>query len=440
MQPDLQPDTAARERARKKREEEARWAKILAMYMMQQWEEKKQKELEEIRSKLDFRAFFRELKKDGESQAERLLRKEPGKLNSFELLQEMDRYQEADSPFRRLYQTMLDRPEAGQEIDDAVADCVRVAPQRILDREKRRRERMSMGGKPDPDRDAGEERRLQCEMTFLRSVMPAALYAELCRELTRQGRITDPDKDFQYIADPEARSDGYAAYVARHSVDPSEKAGRLGNSDAVFTAAAYMLAAWEQKGAERFDEKRADARAMVLFGSKAFLSYMKEHPGALLAAARNIGVEVTHDEVITLDAKLRQRDDRLRGLRDNLRLRASGKSAAYYQMMNGLDRFLKSAEEPSREQQETLVRQLAAYAVTEGDPKHPDYDRDAALQSIAAARELCSSRDFSLLLDTVNRQRGENARIRPEDLDAAARPKEPEIQPEPPGPELRLSR
>ena len=49
----------------------------------------------------------------------------------------------------------------------------------------------------------------------------------------------------------------------------------------------------EQKDEPVFDEKKAEARAMELTGSKAFRQYMKLHPGSLLAAAQKVKAFVT---------------------------------------------------------------------------------------------------------------------------------------------------
>ena len=426
------PDAAAKRRERKKQEEE-RWRRILAWYMMQHWETARQAELAKYES-LPIRALL------GQYVAERglaaLLRKRVGDSSPYELLQEMDAFQEADSPFRKLLQTMERSPGAEQEINDALADCIREAPERILRRERRRSIRIRGTdartlSQEEVQRRAEEERRLNCEMRFLKSVMPPELYKSLAAELQKQGRMRGAEQSAESAA--EAPGGDYADYTARHRVEPVERGGVLANADAVFTAAAYQIAAWEQKDAERFDEKKADARAMEISGMRAFRTYMQQQPGSLLAAARGTALDFTHDAMLALDAAFTLRDRYLRPARDALKRAASGKSAEFHRMANELDHFLSAEAEPPRETREALIKSLGRYVLAESAPGSRDHDRTSTLSALSALRALTSDRDFARLLETVNRGRDAGAQIDAAMLDALSeqgRKAEPAAQPQ----------
>ena len=184
------------------------------------------------------------------------------------------------------------------------------------------------------------------------------------------------------------------------------------------TAAAYQIAAWEQKDAERFDEKKADARAMEISGMRAFRTYMQQQPGSLLAAARGTALDFTHDAMLALDAAFTLRDGYLRPARDALKRAASGKSAEFHRMANELDHFLSAEAEPPRETREALIKSLGRYVLAESAPGSRDHDRTSTLSALSALRALTSDRDFARLLETVNRGRDAGAQIDAAMLDA----------------------
>jgi len=246
--------------------------------------------------------------------------------------------------------------------------------------------------------------------------MPAKLFRSLCEELAKQGRSLDPERDFRYV--PDARSQGvdYPAYVDRHRVMPEEQDGKLKNRDEVFTGAAYLMAAWEQKDAPVFDERMADARAMELSASRAFRSFMHQSPGSLLAAARNVGLDFTHDAMLGMEAVLAKRDASLRPARDALKKASAGKSAAFHRLANALDRFVEAEVEPERSEREALRKQLGEFILRETSPRHAEGGRTDMLYALSALRALVGAQEFATVLDTVNSR--QSRAVQPEELDA----------------------
>ena len=427
------PNPAAENREQKEREEKERWKRILAWYMMQKWETAKQAELRKY-EKLPLEVIVRQYVHTARL-ADQLLVKTPGRRSAYELLEDMERFQESDSPFHNLLRTMRETPGSGEAVDAALADVIRDAPERIMQRERRRSAYAAAPGElnpapVDPAQEARADRRLEYEMCFLRGVMPPELFRSLCGELARQGRRLDAERDFRYVPDA-AQGDGYPEYVDRHRVMPVERDGKLANRDEVFTGAAYLLAAWEQRDAPAFDGKKADARAMELSASRAFHTYMQQQPGSLLAAARNVGLDFTHEALTALDAMFEKRDSSLRPARDALKKAAEGKSAAFHRTVNALDRFVEAEAEPPRDEQKALRNQLGEFVLRETSPQLAEGDRTTTLYALSALRALTGSREFAAALDTVNSRRPGEPPIRAEDLDALAAEPEAESQPEP---------
>ena len=204
--------------------------------------------------------------------ADKLREKKPGQLSGLELLERLDKFQEADSPFRSLLKDLRESPEQEEKIQQSVARVLEEAPQRILGRGRRNALHVKRPGQapepqPLPEPDPEEEERTKCEMAFLRTVMPPALYQKLCQEMIRQGRMRELGWEVPELPERERIGVTYAEYSALHTAELAEKDGKPANMDEVFTAAAYQLAAFEQKDSEHFDEKKADARAMELSGS-----------------------------------------------------------------------------------------------------------------------------------------------------------------------------
>ena len=394
----------------RKRREKRNWEKLLAYYMMQKWEEEQRRGPN--RESIHPIDLFMEQIAQGRDLARLLFEKKPGQKSAYELLKDMDPYQEADSPFRKLLHTLQEKPEDKQEVQSAVEGCIRVAPGRILDRQRD----LAADHPKNEKMRAEEERRLSAEMCLLRMLMPPDLYVKLCRQLTLQGRITDPKHDFLYAPEPEELVT-YEQYTTQHRTEPQERDGKLANRDQVFTSAAYMMAAWEQRDAVKFDRKKADARAMELFNSRAFLVYMDKHPGSLLAAARNTGLEIISADLAALEAEHVRNNTLLRSARDTLLSAAPGKSAAFLRMTNALDRYISAGGEAAENADVGLKNQLAEYVLTEGDPRNGEYDRTCVFGAMRALKALMPEQDFHRFLEIVNGKRGPADRINVETLD-----------------------
>lgn len=423
---------AEREEERRRKEAEW-WKKVITYYLYQFYQEQMDREAEKYPHEpliVYMAGYIRERRL-----MHKLYEKEAGKLSAFELLEKMQKFQEEDSPFRRLYNDLKENPPHEDKINESITRCVEVAPENILKRRRRNGIHIRNHGKAAEKAgrvSAEEEQRTKYEMTFLRAVMPPELFHKLCAELSKEGREIDPEKDFLFV--PEQEGPSYEEYVAQHVTDPREKEGRLGNLDEFCTSAAYMLAAYEQKNAEQFDERRADARAMEISGSKAFRTYMMDHPGSILAAARNTGIENTHQDLMALDAALKQRDTVLGSVRDAMKTKAMGRTGAYHQLMNALDRFVSSPDNPSAQEKSALSMKLAQFIMTEGNPGSLHYDKATCVNAARALKALLPKKDFDSFLETANVGRSKGDQLKAEELEGPA-PRAQEA-PAPEGPVL----
>ncbi len=419
---DLTP--AEQEKERKKREA-AWWRKVLVWYLNEQYHaEKAREEARSYASSANVAEYMHMYMRQRDLPLS-LFMKKPGQMSPVELLEKMQEYEETDSPFRLLMKDLRESPRDSERVERALSRCVLEAPEHILGRVRRGGAAPGKGEGEDPEeaeRARKEELRLRYEMTFLRSLIPPELFKKLCRELTEQGRLTDPDSEFLFVAEqaPERERMSYGEYTAMHTASPVEKDGKLGNRDEIFTAAAYQLAACEQRDEDSIDVKKADARAMEISGSRTFHAYMNGHPGSLLAAARGTGLDAIYEEYMMHDARLRARDLGLGAARDALRAGAGGRSAGYHRMVNALDRFLNAKSEPPKKEADALAMDLAKFVMTEGDPRNPEYRRDSCLQAAFALRALIPERDFITFLDTVNETRPQDAKLRTEEIIAPA--------------------
>ena len=432
--------TAAEHEKERKKREAARWNKAILYYLHQMYRAEAERQAEKYSTGYLMKQLAGSFREQKGKTLQKLTEKQPGELSALELLQRMEVFQEEDSPFRLLMEDLRQDPDSEERLSAAVNRIVEEAPERILRRGRRNgvhirkkdpgeapEPEQGPEPQPDPEQLEREERRLFYEMAFLRAVMPPRRYQELFQALVQQGRIKAP----QMKAPPREEwvDLSYDAYVAAHIAVPKARSGDLGNADELFSAACYMLAAYEQKDRLVFDEKAADVRAMELSGSKAFRLYVNQHPGSLVAAAQNTGLEITSADLTELDRALRERDAVLSSVRDALRRRASGKSAAYHRMTNALDAFVTATNEPEKKEKDALAVTLARFITTEGNPKNTGYEREGGLQAATALRSLLPEKDFRSFLKNVNAQRGPEEQITQQMLDARAaqrREEEPE--------------
>ena len=431
--------TPAEKEAERKKQEAAWWQKVITYYLNQMYHAEVDREVEKYRP--EPLPFIHAMAEHIHEQhvLEKLYEKQPGQLSAYDVLEKMQKYQEADSPFRTLLTDLREsreKPEdaaAKEKAERSLSRCVEEAPVHIVNRTRRanamRKKRARQHPEEAPPRpDPREEERTRYEMTFLRAVMPPELYRQLCDELTKQGRAVDPMKDFLSIPEQEQSGPTYEEYTAMHKVDPVEKGGRIDNMDAIVTSAAYMLAAYEQKDEPDFDARAADARAMELSGSKGFRAYVNSHPGSLLAAARNTGVDATHREMMTLERSIQKRDAVLSSVADAMKRASSGKTAAYHQVMNAVKRFADAPDDPPEQERSALGLKLAQYVMTEGNPASPHYKKENAMLAARAMKALLPRRDFEAFLTTANQGRSADQKLRSEELEGPvpAAPEAPE--------------
>ena len=414
--------TAEELEKKKKREAELMWKKILAYYMMETYVTKAQARAEaELRNA--YLATNRYVKEHG--LLNRLLEKKGNEPSPAELLMEIGKFEPPDSPLGELFQEMQKDPPSEEKLNQALTRVIAEEPPRVIaDAQKEQERKTEWERSHAKDKEAASgfelvdeeharyEERLGKKMAFLRAVMPPELYKELEQTL-ESGEYT---LSAQQLEEPEKRKRDYKTYVKEKRVEPEEKAGQLANAGDVYSAAAYMLAAYEQKGAPEFDEAKADVRAMELSGSRAFKAYMKGHPGNLLAAARGTAVEETHDGVAALDADLSRRDAILTNTRDSLKKLATGKTPCFHRMLNALDRFVNADTEPTQEEKAGLVNALGDYITTDGSPKSREYNKECFTQAMCSVKALLPEQDFEKVVEQVNV--GREPKVKAADFDA----------------------
>ena len=163
---------------------------------------------------------------------------------------------------------------------------------------------------------------------------------------------------------------------------------------------------------------------MELSGSKAFRYFMKCHPGSLLAAARNTGLEVTQKDFVKLEKKLKNRDEVLNAVLDGLKGQTGGRSAEFHRMTNALDRFVSAPEEPGTQEKNALSLQLAQFVMTEGNPNNPGYQWGTSMLAAKALKAMLPKKDFNTFLLQANLNRPRDAQLVPGELDAFVMPRD----------------
>ena len=430
---------AERERKRRK-ERELWWRKIVAYYMMEKMAAE-QKKADEIRHY----AYYEAQLVIQESLIAKLFFKEPGEQSAMEILADICQDEQADSPYSKLMEKINKQPMSEKETEEAIAEVVDKAPPQLLEDAKAERERRENLQKKEeqeaqqaqqaqqpvlnrpvvrvPDEAAIRyERQLRLKLAFLKRIMPAALFNELCLGLAREGHAVNPA--VLPVPDRQPAQMSYNDYVASKQAKMQSHNNRFVNADNIYTSAAYMLAAYEQKDAPRFDPSRADERARELFGSKAFRVYLDSHPGSLVAASQNTFMDITYDGLINLEQEIAARDAVLESMSQSLRSRASGQTANYHKMLNKMERFVKSPIEPSEEEKKALIRSIGDYVLKDCAPGSEVADEEGLRDAMCAAGALLPDDSFQRLLEQVNA--GRSKPLTPADL---GRPNpEPRVQ------------
>ena len=417
------------EQKRKKRELEMMWKKLLAYYMMDAYVSKA-----EAKSEMEFRSAFNTtslyVKKHG--LLNRLFEKRENAPSAAELLKEIGSLETPETPLGELLAELQKDDSSEEKLLNALTRVIVEEPPRMIEGAQYEQQRRadwksahSVEIKQAGDfelvdaEEARYEERLGKKMLILRAVMPHELYKELEQCLASDERMIRADQVGKQ--DQQSQKGDYESYIRAKRVEPEEKAGKLANSGDIYSAAAYMLAAWEQKDSSDFDEEKADARAMELSGSRAFKAYMKGHPGNLLAAARGTAVEEAHNGVTALNADLNRRDAILMNTRDSLKRMATGKTPRFHHMLNALDRFVNADTEPSQKEKSSLVSALGEYIVNECGTGSREYDKSCFIEAMRSIKALLTETDFEKVVDRVNADRASKVKV--SDFDMADNPK-----------------
>ena len=238
-------------------------------------------------------------------------------------------------------------------------------------------------------------------MAFLRQMMPRELFDQLIDALAREGHaIHENDLDMPDAQAPQQMS--YQEYIASKRIQMEVHNGHFVNANNVYTSAAYMLAAYEQKDALQFNAAKADQRAMELFGSKAFRVYLDSHPGSLVAAAQNSFMDITHEGIRRMEEQIKRRDEKLKAVSRNLRGAASGKSSRYHRMLNKMERFAASPTEPSEAEKKDLLSSLGEFILKDCAPNAAERNEDDFRDAMCAVKALVPQESFKKVVDQVN--------------------------------------
>ena len=434
-------DKKAELEKKRRKERELWWKKILAYYMMEKMVEEQKKA--EVVTQF---AYYQTQMVIRESMIGALFYKEPGRMSAMEMLKEISKDEAEDSEFKKLMDKISQEPMSEKETEEAIAEVIEKAPPKMIEDAKAERERRetlqqqeAMKAKENPLAkpairvpDAAAiryDRQMRLKLAFLKQLMPSALFNELCQGLAREGHAVNaaaleiPDRNPAHMT--------YNDYVAAKKTQMQMHDGRFVNASNVYTSAAYMLAAYEQKDHPVFSAARADERARELFGSKAFRVYLDSHPGSLVAAAQNTFMDITYDGMIELEQKITARDAVLDAMSRSLRRRASGQTANYHRMLNKMERFVKSPTEPSDDEKKQLIRAIGDYVLTDCAPGSEVADEEALKDAMCAAGALLPEDSFVKLLEQVNA--GRSKPLTPADLGRPnPAPKEPEANREGP--------
>lgn len=422
--------TALEWEKKKKREEEL-WKRTLAYFMYQEIVVKPQLKAEAEMYNA-YTATSRFIVTHG--LLNRLFEKKGNEPSPAEMLAEIGQFEPPDSPFGELFQEMKKKPLSEKHLHKALQRVIVEEPSRMILAAEKERERytewqraqrenkdVALDYEPVDKEHVRYMQMLEKKMLFLRTVMPPELFKQLEHKIEAGEYKLDPkvlndhEKQQEKQKKEQERSNDYQNYIRQKRVDPKEKAGKLANAGDVYSAAAYMIAAHEQKDDPNFDPEKADARAMELSGSRAFKSYMKGHPGNLVAAARGTALEETSNGVAALDADLTRRDKILTNTRDNLKKMIGGKSESFRKMLNALDRFVNEDTEPSKEETTNLLSAIGTYITTDCSPRSREYNKECFTQAMCSAKALLPDKDFDKVVDMVNV--GRSPKVKSADFD-----------------------
>ena len=406
---------------KRKKEREEWWRKILAYYMMEKIVQEQQKTelLKAYAADHTMVTMEQLVLKNG--LLARLFLKKPGQMSPLELLEKIAPGEDKNSPFYKLLQQIKKDPMSEKDTEKALAQVIEEAPPVILADARQERERKEAweqeqieARNADPvaaklnileeDKAArAYQQQLRYKMSFLKKMMAPELFDQLCQGLAREGQhINEQELD---IPDHAEQHITYDAYVAQKQTQMKMHDGKFVNADNVYTSAAYMLAAYEQKGAQHFNAAKADDRARELFGSKAFRVYLDSHPGSLVAASQNMFLDITCNGILDLEKEIEKRDATLGTVSRNLRHAATGKTPLFHKMLNKLERFVQSPVEPSEEERKSLLQSMGEYILKDCAPDSREMDEACFKDTMCAVKALVPADSFRKVLEQVNKGR-----------------------------------
>ncbi|MBQ7713366.1 MAG: hypothetical protein IJT71_00565 [Oscillospiraceae bacterium] len=423
------------EELREKRRREQWWRKVLAYYMMDTYVTK-QDEKARAAAITAYQATSRFVEEHG--LVNRLFQPTRDGRSAAELFQELAQDEQPDSPLGELAAELRREPHSDEKLSRSLTRVIVEQPARMIQEERQEQERRADWRRAHPLADDGilpdfeiaEQQRVsryEAKKSKTLTALGAFLTPDQLRELeavlAAQHRDLAAEERAAEQAQPEQRRQTltFAQYVEQKKLPAEvileEKVGQLAHSGEIYTAAAYMIAAYEQKDKKEFDPQKADMRAMQLSGSRAFKAYMKGHPGSLIAAAKGTAVEETRDGVAALDADLSRRDAILQETRDSLKHMATGKTPAFHRMLNALDRFVNEDTEPTPQERAGVVHALADYIATDCAPGNRAYSKDCFTEAMRSVKALVPEQDFAKVVEQVNV--GREPKVKAEDFEKA---------------------
>ncbi len=148
---------------------------------------------------------------------------------------------------------------------------------------------------------------------------------------------------------------------------------------------------------------------------RALLKDIKENPHEEEKITKSINRCVQEAPVQILNRT--RRANAMRKKRHAMRRNASGNTAGYHKLMNALDRFGSSAEEPPEQVRNELSLKLAQYVMTEGNPANINYQKENCDMAARALKALLPKKDFDAFLTTANQNRAPGQKLRAEELE-----------------------
>ena len=422
---------------KKKREAAQQWKKLLAYYMMDTYVTKRD-EKARAAAITAYQATSQFVEEHG--LVNRLFERMRDGRNAAELFRELAQDEQPDSPIGELAAELRKEQPSEEKLARSLTRVIAEEPARMLEAERKEQDRRAAWRRAHPLADDGilpefelaeQQRVTRYEMkksktlTALGAFLPPEQLRELEAVLAAQHRDIEAEERAAEQSQPEQQQQRqtptFAQYVEQKKLPAKvimeEKAGQLAHSGEIYTAAAYMIAAYEQKDEKEFDPQKADMRAMQLSGSRAFKTYMKGHPGSLIAAAKGTAVEETRDGVAALDADLKRRDAVLAETRDNLKHMATGKTPAFHKMLSALDRFVNEDTEPTQQEKADTMKALAEYITTDCAPNSREFDGACFTEAMRSVKALVPEQDFEKVVEQVNV--GREPKVKVEDFDKA---------------------